>query len=155
MRISDNADDKTDETARLFNERIDIAKVSWGLGRSENICYNVSTVVHFVSLHRRSGAELYMGNESIFTQTPEGVVVNVRAQPRSSRAGIDGVMGDALKVRIRSAPVDGKANKELIETLADAFGLPKSRVTFKSGETSKTKRILLKGMSVEEIEKLI
>ena len=96
-----------------------------------------------------------MGNEAIFTQTPDGVVVNVRAQPRSSRAGIDGVMGDALKVRIRSAPVDGKANKELIETLADAFGLPKSRVAFKSGETSKTKRILLKGVQPEELTPLM
>ena len=96
-----------------------------------------------------------MGNEAIFTQTPEGVVVNVRAQPRSSRTGIDGVMGDALKVRIRSAPVDGKANKELIETIADAFDLPKSRVAFKSGETSKTKRLLLKGVKAEEIMRLI
>ena len=69
-----------------------------------------------------------------FTETAEGVIVNVRAQPRSSRAGIDGLFGaDALKVRIRSAPVDGKANKELIEVLADAFGLPKSAVVFKGG----------------------
>ena len=55
-------------------------------------------------------------------------------------------MGDAVKVRIRCAPVDGKANKELVETLADAFGIPKSSVVFKSGETSKTKRILLRGV---------
>ena len=70
----------------------------------------------------------------------------MRAQPRSSRSGIDGAMGDAVKVRIRCAPVDGKANKELVETLADAFGIPKSSVVFKSGETSKTKRILLRGV---------
>ena len=85
------------------------------------------------------------------TETPEGVVLNVRAQPRSSRAGLDGVFGDALKVRIRSAPVDGKANRELVETLADAFGLPKSRVVFKSGETSKTKRLLLRGLAAAEV----
>ena len=57
------------------------------------------------------------------SDTPEGVVINVRAQPRSSRAGIDSLIGDAVKVRVRCAPVDGKANKELIETLADAFGI--------------------------------
>ena len=56
------------------------------------------------------------------TETPDGVVLNVKAQPRSSRAGLDGFAGDAVKVRIRSAPVDGKANKELVETLADEFG---------------------------------
>ena len=75
------------------------------------------------------------------------MVLNVRAQPRSSRSGIDGAVGDAVKVRIRSAPVDGKANKELVVTLADAFGIPKSSVVFKGGETSKTKRILLRGVS--------
>ena len=87
----------------------------------------------------------------LLTETAEGVIINVRAAPRSSRAGIDGMVGDALKVRIRSAPVDGKANKELIEVLADAFGLPKSAVAFKGGETSKTKRILLRGIAKESI----
>ena len=80
-------------------------------------------------------------------ETPDGVILNVRAQPRSSRSGLDGLIGDAVKVRIRCAPVDGKANKELIETLAEAFDLPKSAVVFKSGETSKTKRILLRGIT--------
>ena len=88
------------------------------------------------------------------TETPEGVILNVKAQPRSSKAGIDGILGDAVKVRIRCAPVDGKANKELVETLADAFDLPKSMVVFKSGETSKTKRILLKGMTSARVREV-
>lgn len=87
----------------------------------------------------------------MLTETAEGVILNVRAAPRSSRAGLDGTMDDALKVRIRSAPVDGKANKELVEVLADAFGLPKSAITFKGGETSKTKRLLLRGVTKETI----
>lgn len=87
------------------------------------------------------------------SETSDGVVLSVRAKPRSSRAGIDGFMGDALVVRIRCAPVDGKANKELVETLADEFGLSKSRVEFKSGETSKSKRILLKGIDVSAVMK--
>ena len=86
---------------------------------------------------------------------PEGVVLNVRAQPRSSRSGIDGILGDAVKVRIRCAPVDGKANKELVETLADAFDLPKSAVVFKSGETSKTKRILLRGLTASAVKSVV
>ena len=89
------------------------------------------------------------------TETPEGVVLNVRAQPRSSRSGIDGILGDAVKVRIRCAPVDGKANKELVETLADAFGLPKSSVVFKSGETSKTKRLLVKGVTAAQVKSVV
>ncbi len=92
---------------------------------------------------------------SLYTDSSEGVIVSIRAQPRSSRAGIEGVMADALKVRIRSAPVDGKANKELVETVAEAFDLPKSRVKFKSGETSKTKRIILCGVSAGEFEAML
>ena len=87
--------------------------------------------------------------------TPDGAVLNVRAQPRSSRSGIDGTIGDAVRVRIRCAPVDGKANKELVETLADAFGIPKSSVVFKSGETSKAKRILLRGVSAAKVEEAV
>ena len=90
-----------------------------------------------------------------FTETAEGVVLNVKAQPRSSRAGVDGLIGDAVKLRVRCAPVDGKANRELVETLADAFGLPKGRVVFKSGETSKQKRILLMGVTAEAARNVV
>lgn len=92
-----------------------------------------------------------------FTETEEGVVLNVRAAPRSSKPGLDGVVpaiggeGEAIKVRLRSAPVDGKANKELIEVLASAFKISKSRVQFKSGETGKTKRVLLVGLTADDL----
>jgi len=85
------------------------------------------------------------------TETPEGVVLSVRAQPRSSKAGIDGLIGDAVKVRVRCAPVDGKANKELVETLAEEFGIAKSSVVFKGGETSKNKRLLLRGVTAAAV----
>ena len=89
------------------------------------------------------------------TETPDGTILNVKAQPRSSKAGVDGFIGDAVKVRVRCAPVDGKANKELVETLAEAFDLPKGRVVFKSGETSKQKRILLSGVTADEVRKVV
>lgn len=81
--------------------------------------------------------------------------MNVRAQPRSSRAGVDGIVGDALRVRVRAAPVDGKANREIVETLAYAFGVPKRDVLFKSGETAKTKRLLVRGATAAKAEGLV
>ncbi len=90
-----------------------------------------------------------------FTESPEGVILNVKAQPRSSKAGIDGLLGEAVKVRIRCAPVDGKANKELVETLADVFNIAKSAVVFKGGETSKTKRLLLRGVTAAQVRKIV
>lgn len=85
------------------------------------------------------------------TAAGEGTLVNVRAQPRSSRAGVDGLLGDALKVRVKAAPVDGKANREIVEVVADALGISKSRVTFKSGESSKTKRLLVVGLTPDQV----
>ena len=96
-----------------------------------------------------------MAAPGYMTETPEGVVLSVRAQPRSSKAGIDGLVGDAVKVRVRCAPVDGKANKELVETLADEFGIAKSSVVFKGGETSKNKRLLLRGVTAAAVEQKI
>ena len=90
-----------------------------------------------------------------FTETAEGTILNVKAQPHSSKAGVDGLLGDAVKVKIKCAPVDGKANKELVDTLSDVFGIPKSKVVFKSGETSKLKRILLAGISADEVRKAV
>ena len=92
------------------------------------------------------------GGMAYCTETADGVVLNVKAQPRSSKAGVDGLLGDAVKVRIRCAPVDGKANKELVETLADEFSVSKSRVEFRSGESSKSKRILLKGVDLAAVK---
>ena len=74
-----------------------------------------------------------------FTETPEGTILNVKAQPRSSKTGVDGLIGD----------------KELVETLAEAFGLPKGKVVFKSGETSKQKRILLTGVSADMVKNVV
>lgn len=91
----------------------------------------------------------------IVSDSPEGAVLVVRAAPRSSRSGIDGVFGDALRVRIRCAPVDGKANKELVETLADVFSLPKSKVKLIGGATSKNKRVLLAGIDAQEVRKRV
>lgn len=49
--------------------------------------------------------------------------------------------GDYYKVRITSQPVEGKANKELIEYLAEVFGVKKSDIKIIKGEKSKKKTI--------------
>lgn len=89
------------------------------------------------------------------TEQAGGIVLSVRAQPRSSKAGIDGVLGDAVKVRIRCAPVDGKANRELVETLAEAFGVAKAAVSFRGGETSKTKRLFIRGVTAARAKAVV
>jgi uncharacterized protein (TIGR00251 family) len=55
-----------------------------------------------------------------------------------------------LLVRLHSAPVDGAANKELIEVIAEAFGVSRAAVTIVSGERSRRKKVHVAGLSVAE-----
>jgi len=72
----------------------------------------------------------------------EMVTLNVKAQPAASRNEFSGLYGeDALKIRVKAAAVEGAANKELVKFLSKSFKVAKSDITFKSGETSKIKRL--------------
>jgi hypothetical protein len=75
------------------------------------------------------------------------VTLNIKVEPRSSKSGIVGPYGDALKVKLTSHPVEGKANKELIEVLAKGFGITKKDVEICSGQSSKNKVVRLNGVS--------
>lgn len=47
----------------------------------------------------------------------------------------------SLTVYLKSPPVDGKANAELIELMAETYRVSKSKVTIKLGSTSRTKLV--------------
>jgi uncharacterized protein (TIGR00251 family) len=82
------------------------------------------------------------------------LILKIKVEPRFSRSGIAGMYGDALKVKLTSAPVDGKANKELIAMLAKELGIKKRDVEILSGETSKNKIVKLIGVkSIKDILK--
>ena len=74
----------------------------------------------------------------------------IRVVPRAARAGIAGVRGEAVLVRLGAAPVDGAANAELVDTLARALDLPRRAVTIIAGARSRTKRVHLEGVSRDE-----
>ena len=71
----------------------------------------------------------------------------VRVQPRSSRAGVDGVHGDALRVRVNAPPVEGAANEAVVEVLAKALRVPKRAVTIVRGATSRSKVVEVRGVT--------
>jgi hypothetical protein len=79
----------------------------------------------------------------MFYERGEGVIrLRIKAQPKASRSEFCEVYGeDAIKIRIKAPAVEGAANKELVKFLSKAFKVPKSKVLFKSGETSKIKII--------------
>jgi hypothetical protein len=84
----------------------------------------------------------------------EEVVINIRVETRSSRPGIVGPYGEGLKVRLKSPPVEGRANRELVEILSDELNIPKSNVEIISGKTSKNKLVRFRGVSMERLRVL-
>ncbi|MEY2854476.1 MAG: hypothetical protein RL030_1608 [Pseudomonadota bacterium] len=74
-------------------------------------------------------------------------VLDVRVQPRASRTEFAGLFGARLKVRLQAPPVDGRANAALLDFLAAACDLPKSRVTLDAGQTGRDKRVRLHGLA--------
>jgi uncharacterized protein (TIGR00251 family) len=83
---------------------------------------------------------------------PNGVILSVRAQPRARQARIVGEHGGALKVAVTEPPQKGKANQSIIELLCEQLGLKKSQVTLLSGDTSRSKRVLIAGLQVPELQ---
>jgi uncharacterized protein (TIGR00251 family) len=71
--------------------------------------------------------------------------------PRAGRSGVAGTRGNALVVRLNAAPVDGAANAELIEILADTLGVPKRAIEIVSGERSRQKRLRVTGLSIDDV----
>jgi uncharacterized protein (TIGR00251 family) len=80
-----------------------------------------------------------------------GVLIAVRVVPRAARSGMAGVRDGALLVRLNAAPVEGAANAELIEVIAEAIGVPKRAVSIAAGEKSRRKTVHVTGVSVDEV----
>ena len=65
----------------------------------------------------------------------------VKVKPNSKQQKILEELDGSLTVYLKSPPVDGQANKELIEVLAKKFHISKSYITIKSGALSRQKLI--------------
>ena len=77
--------------------------------------------------------------------------IKIRVLPRSSRTQIIGIEDDTYKVKLTAPPVEGKANKALIELLARRLRIGKGRVDIVSGSRSRLKTVRIYGLSPEEV----
>ena len=87
----------------------------------------------------------------MLSERADGVIITVRVTPRAGKSGIAGTRDGALLVRLNAAPLDGAANAELIEVIADALGVPRRSVTIMSGEKSRRKTLLVTGTSAAAV----
>jgi uncharacterized protein (TIGR00251 family) len=86
-------------------------------------------------------------------QTLSGVTFAVKVHPRARRNAITGEIGDALKLSLTAAPVEGRANEACIEFLANLLKVARSSVTIASGQTSRSKIVHVTGISAEEVRR--
>jgi uncharacterized protein (TIGR00251 family) len=84
-------------------------------------------------------------------ETAEGVLVRIKVQPRASRDEVLGVHGDAVRIRLRAPPIDGSANDTLIRLVAERLDVPRSTVHLRSGQTSRSKLIVISGVTSEAV----
>ena len=88
--------------------------------------------------------------------TQEGVVTfSVRVQPRAGKDDLAGVMGGALKVRLRAPALEDRANEALCEYLAELLKTPKAAVRILSGHRSRSKRVEVRGVTEQQVLALV
>lgn len=79
--------------------------------------------------------------------TDAGITIDIRVIPRARRSELGGVRHDRLVVRLAAPPIDGTANQALIEFLSELLGRPRRSIRLLSGETSRSKRVEVVGLT--------
>lgn len=91
----------------------------------------------------------------MFKQDKEGVVISLFIQANAPKSEIIGEYNQLLKVKIKSPPVDGKANEEIIRFFSELFHIAKNKIEILTGDKSKQKKILIRGLSLLQIQEVV
>ena len=78
-------------------------------------------------------------------------VLKVKVTPGASCNEVKAWQSDRLRVRVNAPPEKGKANKELRRFLAKTLGIAFGQVSVRSGETSRNKTLVIKGLTKAEV----
>lgn len=82
--------------------------------------------------------------------TKDGVVLQLKISPNASKNAI--LKDDTgIKIKLTAQPIEGKANKALVEFLSKQLKIPKTSIEILRGETSKDKILLLKNVKDDKI----
>ena len=85
---------------------------------------------------------------SWWSVTETGITLAVRVTPGATKSAVMAIGPDNVRIRLAARPVEGQANKALIEFLADRCSVRRSAVTILRGHTSRIKLIAIDGLSV-------
>ena len=70
-------------------------------------------------------------------------ILLVKAKPNARASSLTQLDDGTWLAQLKSPPVDGKANAELVALVAKQFGCTKSAVSIKTGAGSKLKRVVI------------
>ena len=70
-------------------------------------------------------------------------IIQVKVRPNARVSALEEVASGPWIAQLKSPPVDGKANKELVELIARHFACPKSAVSIKSGASGRMKLVAI------------
>jgi hypothetical protein len=87
--------------------------------------------------------------------TGQSALLSIRVQPRAKRDEVVGERAGAIVIRLRAPPVDGKANAALIEFIANAANLPRSRVEIVRGATAREKVVRVAGIAEKDLRRAL
>jgi len=84
-------------------------------------------------------------------ETADGVTFAVRVLPRSSRNEIVGESEGVLKIKLTAPPVEGAANKALVEFLSGKLKVAKSRISIVTGQSGRSKVVAVAGLDKSDL----
>lgn len=78
-----------------------------------------------------------------------GVIkLSVYVQPGAKKTEIVGIYDEALKIRLKAPPLEGRANLALQQYLAQLFAVPLKQVQLTHGEKTRRKQVDVRGSKV-------
>lgn len=105
-------------------------------------------------LHEAMGS-LTMTINTWFKQTDTIITLALYLQPGAKHNEIVGIHDDALKIKLTTSPIEGRANKALLQFLAKLFQVPISHVVLKHGNKSRRKIVEISQSHVDPISILV
>ncbi len=78
--------------------------------------------------------------------------LELKVIPNAPRNEIAGWLGTALKVKVHAPALEGRANDELLDFLAETLGLPRRSVTLLRGDKSRQKLVRITGLDAAGVQ---
>ena len=79
--------------------------------------------------------------------------IELTVSPGAARSELVGRHGDGWRARVAAPPERGRANRALVELLAEALDVPRERVTVVAGQTGRRKVVEVDGLDAAEIDR--